>query len=301
MEAESRGLRERAWRAGSFSHFLPGFFGADLSGHQRSVADRAVDGASGTDAAVCVHGRAGIGAGLCGAVFHRAKGRGSFFSPKDRSACTRHPALGGTQWLRGNVDCGAPAAANAVQILCVCGGVVSVVRSRVPGDPVWRGRDAVSGASQAASDGSGDRPCSHQLYFFSSATKASGTVGRCELESKVHPHALFLVGGYFKELFRMTFLYVLILESWRCAEMQIGAFCGSGEAEGILPNVDSGVPISGDRSRTMTMRRGSLEDGANATRSTKRFRWSAIATGAVENRGPRRVLGSAFCRMGQCQ
>ena len=57
----------------------------------------------------------------CSAVFHRTKGRGSFFSPKDRSACTHHPALGGTQWFRGNVDCRASAAANAVQILRVCG------------------------------------------------------------------------------------------------------------------------------------------------------------------------------------
>src|SRR6202165_906349 len=82
MEAKRGGGCERAWRAGTFSYFLSGFFGADVSSHQRSVADRAIDRASGADAAVCVDGLARICAGLRGAVFYCAKGRGSALPQK---------------------------------------------------------------------------------------------------------------------------------------------------------------------------------------------------------------------------
>jgi hypothetical protein len=39
MEAESGGVCERAGRPGAFSNFLSGFFGTDVSDHQRFAAD----------------------------------------------------------------------------------------------------------------------------------------------------------------------------------------------------------------------------------------------------------------------
>jgi len=101
METENRGVCGRTWRAGTFSDFLPGFFGADIPNHQRFATNRVVPSASGADVIVCVHGGARFGAGLRGVVFHCAKGRGSAVSQQGRKAFTRHSSLGGTERFLG--------------------------------------------------------------------------------------------------------------------------------------------------------------------------------------------------------
>src|SRR5258708_29046085 len=116
VETENCWVCGSAWRAGAVSNLVPGFFSADVSGDQRSAADRAIDPASGPDAAVCGDGSARIVAGMCAAVFYRTQEWRSLLPPQSWRARGNDPPLGGAKWVWRNADGGIAAAAYAVQI-----------------------------------------------------------------------------------------------------------------------------------------------------------------------------------------